>query len=103
MTSVPHDVLLERFTQHDTSDTQAAHMAEIRKAGLVLASLINDLSPICNETRRAIDAVDDAVKHANAGIARWHHVAKLGALPAEPGYGINICRTAPETVAGDEQ
>lgn len=87
MTTIPHEQLLARFTGHMVSDTEANHMAEIRKAGLVLASLINDLAPQCSETRRALDAVDDAVKHANAGIARWHQTAKLARILDEANIG----------------
>lgn len=67
--------LSDRFTFHPVTDDaegggRAAKHERIRNAGRTLAELIVDLVPECPERARAVDAVDDAVMRANAGLAR---------------------------------
>lgn len=67
--------LARRFMYHAPGDDQAgrdriAAHERIRAAGLAFAELLVDLVPDCADRARAIDAVDDAVMRANAGLAR---------------------------------
>ncbi len=65
------DQIYRRFTHHPPSsdDVVAAH-AETRVRCHDLALWLNDVILDCPELERAMDALDDVCKHANAAIAR---------------------------------
>lgn len=68
--TVPADDLRRRFTFHAADANRADAHDKIRAAGFEFANVITDLVIDGAERRRAIDAVDDAVMRANAGLAR---------------------------------
>jgi hypothetical protein len=83
--------LARRFTFHPPGDDteRGARHERIRAAGRTLAELLVDLVPESPELRRAVDAVDDAVMLANAGLARGPEVAgRLAGGPLTVGMGI---------------
>lgn len=62
-----------RFSHHPPRNEQVMDLhAEVRKRCLDLAEWMNENLPEHGlpEAERAIDAIDDACKHANAAIAR---------------------------------
>lgn len=62
--------LQNRFTYHPPKGDQAVHYSEIRRGGLALAGLIDDLAPDSREKSLAITKLEEAVMWANAAIAR---------------------------------
>jgi hypothetical protein len=69
----PTDADLEnRFCHHPpVSEEQVQKYASIRAKALEFAKLIRDLTPCSPEQTRAINAVDEAMMLANAGISRY--------------------------------
>lgn len=63
--------LSRRFAYHQptTDDVKKAH-ENVRSAFENMAQWINSLLPDCPEKDKAIDAIDLAAMHSNAGIAR---------------------------------
>lgn len=73
MPVLSHKELTLRFSHHPPRTEQVMDLhAEVRKRCLDLAEWMNENLPENGlpEAERAIDAVDDACKHANAAIAR---------------------------------
>lgn len=68
----PDDIELARiFGYHPPKDETVAEAHEqVRGLGFEFARALRDTCPASRELERAIEAVDDAVKHANAAIAR---------------------------------
>lgn len=62
--------LSNRFTYHPPTLEQAVVYPEIRAAGLLLATLMNNYCPDSRELSLAITHVEEAVMWANASIAR---------------------------------
>lgn len=72
MAAYPEDDVTRRFTHHPPTRPGVAELHEhVRGECADLATELNRIMPSCYEARRAIDAVDDACKHANAAVARW--------------------------------
>ncbi len=76
------DDLRNRFSYHpaDTDEKVRAH-EDVRAMCLEVAEHLNLLLPESREKERAVDALDDAMKHANAAIARH----SLGGQPMVAG------------------
>lgn len=68
--SSPYYRLDERFTDHPATESQVQRYREIRQLGKEFAQALIDRSYTCDELKFAVDAVDQAVMWANAGIAR---------------------------------
>lgn len=65
------DELRNRFTYHEPPDDNTRELHEaVRHRCYALASWFANVLPPSGEARRAVDALDDAMKHANAAIAR---------------------------------
>ena len=62
--------LQNRFTYHAPTEDQKSIYEGIRKMGLVLASMIDDLCPDSREKSLALTKVDEAVMWSNAAVAR---------------------------------
>ena len=62
--------LANRFTYHPPTEETKAIYPQIRQAGLTMASLIDSLVPDCREKSLAVTKIEEAVMHANAGVAR---------------------------------
>lgn len=62
--------LEKRFTYHAPKGIQPEQYATIRSAALSFARLLDTLVPDSRELSLAITKVEEAVMHANAGIAR---------------------------------
>ena len=67
---MPADDLARRFTAHPAGKERAAAHQRIRDAGHEFARVVQAEMVDGPERRRAIDAIDDAVMRANAGLAR---------------------------------
>ena len=65
-----NEELVKRFTYHPPKGTQANRYENIRDKALKFAMFLVSQTPESREQTQAIDALDDAVKHANAAIAR---------------------------------
>lgn len=65
------DAITNRFTHHAPQNTEVvgAHV-ETRHHFNTLAQWVNEILPDCPEKEKAIDALDLAAMHTNAGIAR---------------------------------
>ncbi len=67
----PDDDLKHRFTYHrPVNDTQVQVFERIRDEGLVLARLIDTMTPDGREKSLAFTKVEEAVMWANAAVAR---------------------------------
>jgi hypothetical protein len=64
------DEIENRFTHHPPFGNQAERYVEIRELGKKFALRLEELCPYSRELRVAINHIDDAVKEANAAIAR---------------------------------
>jgi hypothetical protein len=86
------DELRNRFAYHKPPDdlTASAHDS-VRKLTLSVAEFLLGVLPDCDERRRAIDALDDAMKHANAAIAR-HGIRRPAAEAPLPFAGTTDTR-----------
>ena len=62
--------LITRFTHHPPKPEQIGIYREIRSRALELARYINGTVPDCREKAQAFTDLEDAVMHANAGVAR---------------------------------
>lgn len=63
--------LQNRFSFHPAKDERVAKAHEdVRAKCKSAAFLFDGLLAECDEKKRAIDSLDDAMKHANAAIAR---------------------------------
>ncbi len=62
--------LQHRFTYHPPKAEQVGIYKEIRKRALELARYLNNVMPDCREKAQALTDIEDAVQHANAGVAR---------------------------------
>ena len=63
--------ITRRFRHHPPTSREVIDAHErVRAYGLALALHLDDVLPDCPEKGRALDAVDDVVMYANAGIAR---------------------------------
>jgi len=62
--------IINRFTYHPPFGTQADRYEEIRDLGKKFALRLYELCPTSDELKKAIDHIDDAIKEANASIAR---------------------------------
>lgn len=62
--------LENRFTYHPPNRLQIPKYETIRAEALVFAKAIIHLTPPCREQSLAITALEEAVYHANAAIAR---------------------------------
>jgi hypothetical protein len=58
------------FTYHPPKDDQPSRYEKVRKAGLIFACTLVDLSPESNEQKNALHKIQEAVMWANAAIAR---------------------------------
>jgi hypothetical protein len=59
------------FSFHPPKDEETAMMHQaVRQNCRSLAKFLSFTLPECEEKKRALDAVDDAMKHSNAAIAR---------------------------------
>lgn len=68
MSSTP---IKERFAYHPPMTDAVIHAHEdVRALGYAAARMLEELIPPCHERDLAIDALDLAVMHANAAIAR---------------------------------
>lgn len=65
-----------RFAYHKPSTPEVGQQHDqVRNGVRGVAYFLWDLVPDCPERERMIDALDDAMKHANAGIARHQPAA----------------------------
>lgn len=64
------DELKNRFTYHAPKSNQPFKYEKIRAAGLLMATLVNELCPCSHELSMALTKIDEAVMWANAAIAR---------------------------------
>jgi len=64
------DEIIHRFTYHPPTGTQPKKYEEIREHALNFALFINVVCPDCREKSLAMTKIEEAVMHANAGIAR---------------------------------
>jgi hypothetical protein len=64
------DEIENRFTHHRPFGSQVERYIEIRQMGKEFALRLEELCPYSAELKRAINHIDDAVKEANAAIAR---------------------------------
>lgn len=64
-----HDLMV-MFTHHPPKGDQPQRYERLRAAAGELAQMYRDAAPQCRELDRAVEAVDDSVKHVNAAIAR---------------------------------
>lgn len=64
------DEIANRFIHHPPFGNQVERYKEIRSTALEFALLLEELCPDSDELKKAIDHIDDAVKEANAAIAR---------------------------------
>jgi hypothetical protein len=63
--------LIDRnFRYHPPKGKQATRYEELREKGKELANKIADECPECRERQLALEAVEQAIMWANAGIAR---------------------------------
>ena len=74
--AIDHLRLQNRFTYHPPDPTQVPRYETIRNAGLAFARLLVELCPSSPELTIAVNHIDDAVKNANAAIAR-HDVKEV--------------------------
>lgn len=59
-----------RFTHHAPFGSQVERYVEIRQMGKEFALRLEELCPMSRELKLAVNYIDDAVKEANAAIAR---------------------------------
>ena len=64
------DELKHRFTHHPPKPEQIGIYREIRARALEFARYINGTVPDSREKAQALTDIEDAVMHANAGVAR---------------------------------
>jgi hypothetical protein len=62
--------LVTRFKYHPPKPEQVRKYEGIREVGLSFARLIVDFVPDCRERALALTKLEEAIMHANAGIAR---------------------------------
>jgi hypothetical protein len=68
---VDQDELNKRFDHHPPKDDDTIHRhEEIRRHGKMFAYAVTQLVPAGREQSMALTDIEDAVMHANAGIAR---------------------------------
>lgn len=77
MSVIPPDALSRRFRHHPPTTEHVIDLHEqARRQCLDLAEWLNENLPeAAPEAEKALDAVDDACKHANAAIARHGNTA----------------------------
>ncbi len=68
---MPNEKLERIFNFHPAKDQSVGDLHQfIRNECKKLAYSLNAVLPYCHELDRCIDAIDDAMKHANAAVAR---------------------------------
>lgn len=65
----PEDIT-NRFTYHDLDEDEVSATDHIRSAGLMFATLINDVCPEGREKSLAVTKLEECVMWANASVAR---------------------------------
>ena len=69
-TAPTDEQLGQRFTHHPPKGDQAERYTKLRAAVLECAKTIRDLTPVCPEQSRSLNALDEAMFLGNAAIAR---------------------------------
>lgn len=72
------------FTYHRPPAEMAVHFVTLREKAKELALLISALVPSGREQSTALTRLEEAVMHANAGIARQYPAEAMAPVPASP-------------------